>query len=317
MEERVSNLEEELERGQSIIDSLEKEKEDLLIQLDEVNADNQTLKEHLDEVTEDYEDKLKAMKEEKRMSAKENIENLQTLIKELNYIEEVNTSLTSQLEQQEKYQNELKVQISLQSELIVELEKKLNQKNESTSGGEFLNTSNQDLLDQKKREKLGDLLTQIHLLVAPSLKLKDNLVLLQEEREAHQKTKELLEEKQKKIEELKIHNERQDKIGLIKHKTDVVSANHPSQNSETSYKPAFLQYQPSMKTDLTNDEKVKLLFRYIEEQEFSSFQKLIKANKFLVNRYDFYFNKNLKNNCILLVWMKMEELLYIELLRRD
>lgn len=47
-----------------------------------------------------YESKLQELEEEKTTRSKETIENLQTLIRELNYIEEVNEDLTRQLERE-------------------------------------------------------------------------------------------------------------------------------------------------------------------------------------------------------------------------
>jgi Tfp pilus assembly major pilin PilA len=56
-----------------------------------------------------YESKLQELEEEKTTRSKETIENLQTLIRELNYIEEVNEDLTRQLDRESHSKKNLQV----------------------------------------------------------------------------------------------------------------------------------------------------------------------------------------------------------------
>lgn len=51
--------------------------------------------------------------EEKKSRTKENVENLQTLIKELNYIEDVNSQLNSQVETEREEHQKTKEELAV------------------------------------------------------------------------------------------------------------------------------------------------------------------------------------------------------------
>lgn len=84
-------------RYQSKLDTAAEEKITLEETIAELEKENQSFKEQYDAMVEEYEQKIKSLNETHKSRNRENIENLQTLVKELTYIEEVNNGLNEQI----------------------------------------------------------------------------------------------------------------------------------------------------------------------------------------------------------------------------
>lgn len=165
---------------------------------------------------------MKEHEQEKKIAVKENLENLQTLMKELTYIESLNQELSQQLDKQqdmiEKERQEMEEREKISQEIISELEKKLKNQTavvdvsvEETLKGikddsEKISKLKALLSNERKRmENIHFHLSQIREIVKPYEKDDESKLLskLREETEAHSKTIEQLKEEKKKSDENK------------------------------------------------------------------------------------------------------------------
>lgn len=216
-----------------------------------MKQDNESLREELEDTIEEYEKKVQ---EERKSAARENIENLQTLIKELSSIEECNERLTEQLQEERKENEKLRSQIELQNEVISELEKKV-ERGASTERGERF-------FDTKKQERLTELVLQLYAIVGSP----DLSVQLEKEKESHKKTRDTLEQQ---IDDMK------NKIKILEtHKLlNISMENHVIQTTSTK--------RPEDNADE--------FFKAVDDANYDLVHKLLKKNKNLVNRLFAFF----------------------------
>lgn len=110
---------------------------------------------------------------------KENVENLQTLIKELTYIEESNQTLNEQLDKEREDHLATKEQLKLNSELVAQLELKLQRQqqsaatsttttNSTTGNGDTEDLKKQLQLEKSRADQVTLMLTQIRQILFAS-----------------------------------------------------------------------------------------------------------------------------------------------------
>ena len=88
--------------------------------IDSLTAEVQSWKQAHEQAVNNYEMQLKQLDDEKRTRYKENIDNLQTLVKELTYIEEKNEELNAEMEQHKKsWEEERQAHKKTKEELLV------------------------------------------------------------------------------------------------------------------------------------------------------------------------------------------------------
>lgn len=194
---------------------LENEKHHLEERLHAMEEEKATLvrdfEKQYEEAVEDYEARIKQMEEEKKARNRENIENLQVLVKELTFIEEINETTKQELEKEREDNKKLREELQLAFKRIEDLEAKIQNQKEtqtSSSGKDTLNETQVHTLqkklkeEQQKMENIATLLSQLQSIVfSGSEKSKgDENVLnrLRMEQEAHEKTKQDLEDIKKK-----------------------------------------------------------------------------------------------------------------------
>jgi len=88
----------------------------------ELDKEVESLKEQYDQTVEEFESKIEQMEEEKKGKARENIENLQTLVKELTYIEELNEQLNAELEKHRDDNAQLQDELKISKQIIEQME---------------------------------------------------------------------------------------------------------------------------------------------------------------------------------------------------
>ena len=100
----------------------------------------------IQQTAKEYEKKLQELEEEKTARSKETIENLQTLIRELNYIEEVNEDLTKQLENAQKEKQKAVHELGESQSIIQQLNLKIQANENSDNNNNNSRTLFKDVL---------------------------------------------------------------------------------------------------------------------------------------------------------------------------
>ncbi|PRP81044.1 WD40 repeat-containing protein [Planoprotostelium fungivorum] len=194
-------------------------------QIDHLQRENEDFERQVQEISDEFEQQLQQLEdarlqaeEDKRVKHRENIENLQTLIKELTYIEEVNQELTNENAAEKVKVVELTEELELSKKVIQQMEIKMERQQEefksanmdrgsstvnlnidtSAPGSEQIATLAQQLVEERKKmESIGLLLSQIRSIALPSsgaTSAEDELYKqIQAERELHEATKKQLE----------------------------------------------------------------------------------------------------------------------------
>ena len=305
-----------------IVEKAKKDEEDFKLKDADLLAKIKDLEAEYDEMVDEYENKLYEINEEKKSRNKENVENLQTLLKELNYIEESNENLTVELEKQRESSDKLTTELKLSKELIVQLERKLKQQEtlNMRASRDLITTSGSaeaiQLELQKERAKvqsIASLLGQMRSIV--SLDSGEEIAassLLREEREEHIKTKVAFDEQSKAMGEMKSQVDRlQKRIKVAYYFTcQVINAQdlhsttlrHMHQETPATVSP-FTYPTPDPKqvparngilrkfsdkkgTQMVTEEKIQSMFIYAEQGKLDDLQKLLKKTKGLVHAMD-------------------------------
>eukprot|EP01114_Cavostelium_apophysatum_P011413 TRINITY_DN2565_c0_g1_i1.p1 TRINITY_DN2565_c0_g1~~TRINITY_DN2565_c0_g1_i1.p1 ORF type:complete len:1758 (-),score=465.77 TRINITY_DN2565_c0_g1_i1:1914-7187(-) len=193
---------------------------ELADECEELRSENTQLKQHFIAVVEEYDQKILQMEEEKKVRNKENIENLQTLIKELTYIEEINQTMNTELAAEKEAHQSVRDQLELSKRITAELEGKLErqhaefQQKLSASDGPtkeapVLNSDVSKELEAE-RAKMNQVVQLVRQLVGVTSAADISGAVdvtttnkLQDELRAHDGTKKQLDEAEKQSKELK------------------------------------------------------------------------------------------------------------------
>lgn len=248
LEDQVEILKEKFKESREAVTSLMKNMvEYRLVVEDEKNSLQETIQDQKDLVAalqnkiqlmeQDFSEKINLLDERAQATNRENISNLQTLMKELEYIEERNEQLNTELENEQKAKETLQEELALSQQISYQLELKVTKLQQELEAKKQP-THNLNVLkeDPEKSNRLVQLVSQLQLLVSTDEKEQKNLQNIIEDSQLRSKLEAEKEKQNQLLQQLKEERKRakEDRSyidDLSKRVKDLISTNNNIQHN--------------------------------------------------------------------------------------
>ncbi|PRP86854.1 hypothetical protein PROFUN_05071 [Planoprotostelium fungivorum] len=121
----LEHLKKYMDHAKATVEAATVEKTQLMNEIEELKAENQSFEEQYEEAVNSYEQQIDTLKQEIRKKNQESIDNLSTLLAELQNIEEANGDLTQELQNEKKSVEQLTEEKDILTKTISQMETKL------------------------------------------------------------------------------------------------------------------------------------------------------------------------------------------------